>query len=238
VTLADLGRADRAQVSWEQTVIFRGRGQPEVIARRVEWIKAAADACEDSYKRDKLTRRLAQLRGGIAIIRYGGHTDAERNERRLRLEDAVASLWAAIRSGVVLGSGLSLVQAAPVIDSLDLAGDAAIGAQIVRIALSAPFRQLVANAGQDGNVVLAELQRIQRERSNTLIGYDVRDGQYCDVATRGIMDPTEVVTVALETAASCAGMILTTEAIVLSNGKHGRANRQTPTPTARIHGGE
>jgi chaperonin GroEL len=214
VTPADLGRARSAHIDGDETAIVGGRGDADRVQRRIAAIKAEASACHDSYRKEKLDRRVARLSGGVAVIWYGGATDAERNDRRLRLEDAVASMWAALRGGLVPGGGVALVNAAARLDQVEAEGDEAAGVAVVRRALEEPLRQIVANAGRHGGVVLANVRRLQREQGNPNVGYDVVGEEYCDLSASGIMDPAEVACAALETAASCAAMLLTTEAVV------------------------
>jgi chaperonin GroEL len=215
VTPADLGCARSVHIDDETTVIVGGQGDPENARRRVAAVKAAAQACADPYKKEKMDRRVARLSGGVAVIWYGGATDAERNERRLRLEDAVAGLWAALRGGVVPGGGAALLNAARRLNQLEVSGDEAAGVRIVGRAMAEPLRQIADNAGSQGSMVVATVGRLQQERDNPSAGYDAVAGDYCDLSERGIMDPAEVVIAALETAVSGAAMALTTEAIVL-----------------------
>jgi chaperonin GroEL len=214
VTLRNLGRAQRVVVDSASTTIIGGAGDQARVADRIGRIKAQAAECDDPYKKERMDRRVARMAGGVAVIWYGGATDAERNERRLRLEDAVSSLWASVRAGVVPGGGVALLNAASALDQLEARGDEALGIRILRRALEEPLRQIVVNADGNPSVVVDDVRRTQRETGNPNMGYDVVRREYCDLSERGTMDPTEVVCAALDVAASCAAMVLTTEAIV------------------------
>jgi chaperonin GroEL len=209
-TLDDLGHARRVVVTRDDTTIIEGRGSQEDIQGRVAQIKVQIDETTSDYDREKLQERLAKISGGVAVIKVGAATEVELKERKARVEDALHATRAAIEEGVVPGGGIVLLAAAPAIDRLQLEGDQLVGAQILKRALQAPLRQLVANAGLEGSVVVEELR--QQHQPNW--GFDVMAEQYVDLVQAGIIDPAKVTRCALENAASVAGMILSTEALV------------------------
>ena len=220
LSVNDLGRVRKVYVDANETTIMGGLGDPDSIARRIEEIKRQASETDDAYQRDKMNRRVAQLTGGIAIIWYGGATDAERNDRRYRLDDALASTRGAMLEGLVPGGGLALLNATAALDQLVAKGDESTGIEIVRRSLEEPLRQIAVNAGQNGAVVLAEVQRRQREMDNSGvktgdIGYDAWTGDYVDMWERGIVDPAIAMRYAILNAASCAAMLLTIEVAII-----------------------
>ena len=211
----DLGRVGKAFVEAGETTLVGGRGDPERVTQRIEEIRRQAAATEDDFQREKMNRRVAQLTGGIAIIWYGGATEAERNDRRYRLDDALASTRSAMKEGLVAGGGLALVAAQDVLDELDGSDDERMGIDIVGRSLQAPLRQIASNAGDSGSVVLAMVRRQQHERGTQSIGYDARSREYIDVWEAGILDTAASVRHAVVNAASCAAMLLTTEATIV-----------------------
>ncbi|MBX6772620.1 MAG: chaperonin GroEL, partial [Chloroflexi bacterium] len=166
------------------------------------------------YDREKLQERLAKLSGGVAVIKVGAATEVELKEKKHRVEDALSATRAAIEEGIVPGGGVALVNAAAALDNLGLEGDEATGAAIVRRAMEEPLRQIAENAGLDGSVVLEAVRRMQKENNNPNYGYNVVTNEYVDMVKAGVIDPAKVTRSALENAASIAGMILTTEALV------------------------
>ncbi len=209
-TLDDLGQARRVVVTKDDTTIIEGRGSHDDIQARIEQIKVQIDETTSDYDREKLQERLAKLSGGVAVIKVGAATEVELKESKARVEDALHATRAAIEEGVVPGGGIVLLAAVPAIDRLQLEGDELVGAQILKRALQEPLRQLVANAGLEGSVVVEQLR--QQHRQNW--GFDVMAEQYVDLVQAGIIDPAKVTRCALENAASVAGMILSTEALV------------------------
>jgi chaperonin GroEL len=209
-TLADLGQARRVVSTKDDTTIVEGRGKAEDIQGRIKQIKVQIDETTSDYDREKLQERLAKLSGGVAVIKVGAATEVELKEKKARVEDALHATRAAVEEGVIPGGGVTLLRAAKAIDSLQLEGDQKVGAEILRRALEEPVRQLVRNAGLEGSVVVEHLSR--EERPNW--GFDVMSEQYVDLLQAGIIDPAKVTRSALENAASVAGMILTTEALV------------------------
>jgi chaperonin GroEL len=209
-TLDDLGQARRVVVTKDDTTIIEGRGSQEEIQGRIQQLKVQVDETTSDYDREKLQERLAKLSGGVAVIKVGAATEVELKERKARVEDALHATRAAIEEGVVPGGGIVLLAAVPAIDALKLEGDQQVGAQILKRALQEPLRQLVANAGLEGSVVVEELRQQHKENW----GFDVMREQYVDLVQAGIIDPAKVTRCALENAASVAGMILSTEALV------------------------
>jgi chaperonin GroEL len=209
-TLADLGQARRVVSTKDDTTIVEGRGSSSDIEGRINQIKIQIDETTSDYDREKLQERLAKLSGGVAVIKVGAATEVELKEKKARVEDALHATRAAVEEGVIPGGGVTLLRAAKAIDSLKLEGDQKVGAEILRRALEEPVRQLVRNAGLEGSVVVEHLSR--EERPNW--GFDVMSEDYVDLVDKGIIDPAKVTRSALENAASVAGMILTTEALV------------------------
>ena len=209
VTIADLGRAKRIVVDKENTTIVEGAGKSSDIQGRVKLIRRQIDETTSDYDREKLQERLAKLAGGIAVINVGASTEVEMKEKKARVEDALHATRAAVEEGIVAGGGVALLRTAKVIDGLKLEGDEAIGAQIVRRAIEHPLRQLCFNAGVEGAVVVGNVLG-----GKGSYGYNVATGEYEDLVKAGVVDPTKVTRTALQNAASIAGLLLTTEAII------------------------
>jgi chaperonin GroEL len=209
-TLDDLGKARRIVVTKDDTTIVDGRGAPEEIQGRIKQIKVQIEETTSDYDKEKLQERLAKLSGGVAVIKVGAATEVELKEKKARVEDALHATRAAIDEGVIPGGGVTLLRAASIVDGLQLAGDEKVGAQILRRALEEPLRQLVANAGLEGSVVVEQLRHGHKKNW----GFDVLTEKYVDLVKAGIIDPAKVTRSALENAASVAGMILSTEALV------------------------
>jgi len=209
VRVEDLGRARRVVTDKETTTIVEGKGSPEQIQARVRQIKAQIEETTSDYDREKLQERLARLAGGVGVIKVGAPTEVELKEKKRRVEGALAATKAAAEEGTLPGGGVAFINALPALDKLSLEGDELIGANIIRRALEEPLRQLVANAGQDGSVVLDKVKA-----SKPGFGYDVVKEEYCDMEERGIIDPLKVVRTALQNAVSTAAMALVTEALV------------------------
>jgi chaperonin GroEL len=212
--LQDLGQARRVTANKDETTFIEGHGSREAIAGRVKQIKAQIDETTSDYDREKLQERLAKLSGGVAVVKVGAATEVELKEKKHRVEDALSAARAALEEGVVPGGGVALLTIIPFIDSSNLTGDEALGAQILRRALEEPIRQIAANAGQEGSVVIEAVRRLQKEKGSTNIGYDVVTETYGDMLEKGIIDPAKVTRSAIENAASIAAMILTTEALI------------------------
>jgi chaperonin GroEL len=205
-----LGRARKVVVTKDETTIVDGAGDPEQIQGRVNQIRAEIEKSDSDYDREKLQERLAKLAGGVAVIKVGAATEVELKERKHRIEDAVRNAKAAVEEGIVPGGGVALVQAGKTaFDKLDLSGDEATGAQIVKLALDAPLRQIAINAGLEGGVVVEKVRSLEPGH-----GLNAATGEYVDLLAAGIIDPAKVTRSALQNAASIAGLFLTTEAVV------------------------
>jgi chaperonin GroEL len=208
-----LGRARKVVVTKDETTIVEGAGDAEQIQGRVNQIRAEIDKSDSDYDREKLQERLAKLAGGVAVIKVGAATEVELKERKHRIEDAVRNAKAAVEEGIVPGGGVALIQAmklaAPKIDALQLEEDQAVGANIVRVAVSAPLKQIAENAGLEGGVVVEKVRELPAGQ-----GLDASNGTYVDMIKEGIIDPAKVTRSALQNAASIAGLFLTTEVVV------------------------
>jgi chaperonin GroEL len=213
-TIDDLGRARRVVSTKDDTTIIEGSGSDEDIQARIKSIKAQVDDTTSDYDREKLQERLAKLAGGVGVIKVGAGTEPELQEKKHRVEDALSATRAAVEEGVVAGGGVTLLNAANALDSLEIAGDASTGITILRRALEEPTRQLAENAGMEGSVVVEAIRRKHGESKNNNVGYDVLNNDYSDLTAAGIIDPAKVTRSAVENAISIAGMILTTEALV------------------------
>jgi chaperonin GroEL len=214
-TIQDLGKAEKVVSDKDNTTIIGGKGDSVAIKGRIDQIRVEIDKSTSDYDKEKLQERLAKLSGGVAIIRVGAATETELKEKKHRVEDALSATRAAIEEGIVPGGEIVFINAVSALDKVKMTGeDEAIGVAIVRKALEAPMRKLVANAGQDGAVIIENVRRRAKEKQNKNIGYDVITGEYVDMIKAGIIDPLKVVRGALENAASIAAMILTTECLV------------------------
>ncbi|WP_424139578.1 chaperonin GroEL [Roseomonas chloroacetimidivorans] len=216
VTLNQLGRAKSVRIEKESTTIVDGAGEKEAIRARVEQIKAQIAETTSDYDREKLQERLAKLAGGVAVIRVGGSTEVEVKERKDRVDDALHATRAAVEEGIVPGGGVALARAAKVLESLNAEnGDQRLGIEIVRRAVQAPLRQIAENAGEEGAVIAGRVL----ERDDYAWGFDAQTGEFKDLMAAGIIDPTKVVRTALQGAASVAGLMITTEAMVAEQPK-------------------
>src|SRR5947199_5815161 len=210
VTLKDLGRAKRIIIDKDNTTIVEGAGKKSGIEGRITQLRAQIEETTSDYDREKLQERLAKLAGGVAVVKVGAATEVELKEKKARVEDALHATRAAVEEGIIPGGGVTLLRAAPAISLLELEGDQRVGADILKRALEEPLRQLVRNAGLEGSVVVEHMSKEKRPNW----GFDVMSEQYVDLVKAGIIDPAKVTRTALENAASVAGMILTTEALV------------------------
>jgi chaperonin GroEL len=212
VKLEDLGRAKRVTIDKDNTTIVEGKGDSKVIEGRVKEIRNQIDKTTSDYDREKLQERLAKLVGGVAVIKVGAATETEMKEKKARVEDAMHATRAAVEEGIVAGGGVALIRSAKEVDELvkSLSGDEKIGAQIVRRAIEEPLRQIVGNAGEEGAVVVGKIL----ENKDANFGYNASTGEYEDLVKAGVIDPTKVTRTALQNAASIAGLMLTTEAMV------------------------
>src|SRR5829696_7053623 len=208
-TLDLLGQARKVVVTKDDTTVVEGNGKDEDIKGRVNQIKAEIDKTDSDYDREKLQERLARLSGGVAVIKVGAATEVELKEKKHRIEDAVQSTKAAVEEGVVPGGGVALLNAQAVLDKVDLDGDELTGSLIVRRALEEPLKQIAANAGLEGGVVIEKVRAL-----DVGFGLNAATGEYEDMFKAGIIDPTKVTRSALQNAASIAALFLTTEAVV------------------------
>ncbi|MGA8045117.1 MAG: chaperonin GroEL [Dermatophilaceae bacterium] len=205
-----LGRARKVVVTKDETTIVEGAGDEDQISGRVNQIKAEIENSDSDYDREKLQERLAKLAGGVAVIKAGAATEVELKERKHRIEDAVRNAKAAVEEGIVAGGGVALIQAGKVaFDTLDLTGDEATGANIVKVAIEAPLKQIAINAGLEGGVVAEKVAHLEPGH-----GLNAATGEYVDLIAAGIIDPAKVTRSALQNAASIAALFLTTEAVI------------------------
>ncbi|HVU46745.1 MAG TPA: chaperonin GroEL [Terracidiphilus sp.] len=213
VKLEDLGRAKRITIDKDNTTIVDGAGSSTDIASRVKEIRTQIEKSTSDYDKEKLQERLAKLVGGVAIIKVGAATETELKEKKARVEDALHATRAAVEEGIVPGGGVALVRAIPSVDALikTLTGDEKVGAQIVRRSLEEPLRQIVANAGEEGAVVVAKVIEFKDQH----FGYNALTGTFEDLVKAGVIDPTKVTRTALQNAASIAALLLTTEVMVV-----------------------
>ncbi|MCY4544655.1 MAG: chaperonin GroEL [Gemmatimonadetes bacterium] len=226
VTVGDLGTAKRVNIDKDNTTIVEGAGGTDAIQGRINQIRAQIEETTSDYDQEKLQERLAKLAGGVAVINVGAATETEMKEKKARVEDALNNAKAAIEEGVVPGGGVTFIRALSSLDNgLDTAGDETVGADIVRRALEAPVRQLAENAGLEGSIIL---QKIRESEGG--YGYNFESDTYGDMSATGVIEPAKVSRVALQHAASIAGLLLTTEALVAE------LPEDTPPP-AMPHGG-
>nr|WP_300339039.1 chaperonin GroEL [Actinomyces sp.] len=208
-TLEDLGQARKVVVTKDETTIVEGAGDKEAIEARVQQIRNEIESSDSEYDKEKLSERLAKLAGGVAVLKSGAATEVELKERKHRIEDAVRNAKAAVEEGIVAGGGVALIQAAEALSALQLEGDEATGASIVKVAVEAPLKQIAVNAGLEGGVVVDRVRNL-----TTGEGLNAATGEYVNLLAAGIADPVKVTRSALQNAASIAGLFLTTEAVV------------------------
>ena len=209
VELSDLGQAKRITIAKENTVIVEGGGTSDAITGRVNQIRKQIEETTSDYDREKLQERLAKLAGGVAVINVGAATETEMKEKKARVEDALHATRAAVEEGIVAGGGTALIRAQAALGDLGLVGDEKTGAGIVARAVEAPLRQLVSNAGREGALVV---ERVKQGKGGE--GYNVATDKFEDLIASGVVDPTKVTRSALQNAASIAGLLLTTEALI------------------------
>ena len=225
VTLNMLGRAKRVRIEKENTTIIDGAGKKKDIEGRINQIKAQIEETTSDYDKEKLQERLAKLAGGVAIIKVGGSTEVEVKERKDRVDDALHATRAAVEEGIVPGGGVALLRAAKALDELKTENeDQKVGINIVRKALTWPARIIAINAGADGSVVVGKIL----DRATYSFGYNAQTGEYGDLTSEGVIDPTKVVRNALQGAASIAGLLITTEAMVAERPKKEAAHAPMP----------
>ncbi|AAD35591.1 molecular chaperone GroEL [Thermotoga maritima MSB8] len=224
LTLEDLGRADLVRVKKDETIIIGGKGDPEAIKKRIAQIKAQIEETTSEYEKETLQERMAKLAGGVAVIKVGAATETELKEKKHRIEDALSATRAAVEEGIVPGGGVTLLRARKAVEKVieELEGDEKIGAQIVYKALSAPIKQIAENAGYDGAVIIEKIL----SNDDPAYGFDALRGEYCNMFERGIIDPAKVTRSALQNAASIAGMLLTTEVLIVEKPEE---KKETPS---------
>jgi chaperonin GroEL len=216
VTVNMLGRAKKVTIEKENTTIVSGAGKKSDIEARINQIKAQIEETTSDYDSEKLQERLAKLAGGVAVIRVGGATEVEVKERKDRVDDAMHATRAAVEEGVLPGGGVALLRATEALKKVRTQNhDQKTGVDIVRKALSAPARQIAINAGEDGSVIVGKIL----EKDQYGFGFDAQSGEYGNLVAKGIIDPTKVVRAALQNAASIAGLLITTEAMVAERPK-------------------
>jgi chaperonin GroEL len=210
IKVEDLGKAKKIVVDKDNTTIVEGGGKSSAIEGRIKQIRAQIEETTSDYDKEKLQERLAKLAGGVAVVKVGAATETAMKEKKARVEDALNATRAAVEEGIVPGGGVALLRAASAIDKLKLEGDEAVGARIVKRALEEPIRQIVENAGLEGSVII---EKVKAEKTPTR-GFDADSMEFVDMIQAGIIDPTKVERVALQNAASVAGLLLTTEALI------------------------
>ena len=225
VTLDLLGKARKVVVTKDDTTIVEGAGSAEDVQGRINQIKAEIDKTDSDWDREKLQERLAKLSGGVAVIKVGAATEVELKEKKHRIEDAVSATRAAVEEGIVPGGGVTLIRAEAVLDKLDLMGDEATGANIVRHALAEPARRIAQNAGYEGAVIVEQIRTEGDGR-----GFDAAKGEWVDMVKAGIIDPAKVTRSALQNAASIAAIVLTAESAVVE-----KPEEEEPAPAGGGH---
>ncbi len=226
--LDDLGQAKKVTIDKDNTTIVEGAGDKEAIKGRVNQIRAQIETTTSDYDREKLQERLAKLAGGVAVIKIGAATEVEMKEKKARVEDALHATRAAVEEGIVPGGGIALLRSIKALDKLKLDGDKQIGVDIVRRALEEPIRQIVANAGLEGSVIVNKVM----ER-NGAFGFNAQKEEYEDLLKAGVIDPTKVTRSALENASSVAGLLLMTEALIADKPEE---EKPAPTPPGGMGG--
>jgi chaperonin GroEL len=210
-TLTDLGRAKRIVIDKDNTTIVDGKGKPEDVQGRISELRGAIEKSTSDYDREKLQERLAKLAGGVAIISVGAATETEMKEKKARVEDALHATRAAVEEGVVPGGGVALLRAQVVLDRIKGTEDEKVGVEIVRRALEEPIRMIAQNAGAEGSIVVGRV----KDSKDKNFGYNAASDTYEDLVKAGVIDPTKVTRTALQNAASIAGLLLTTECVLV-----------------------
>jgi chaperonin GroEL len=226
-TLNDLGRAKRVVIDKDNTTIVDGKGKENDIQGRINEIKAAVEKTTSDYDREKLQERLAKLSGGVAVINVGAATETEMKEKKARVEDALHATRAAVEEGIVAGGGVALIRAQSVLEKIRGTEDEKVGVEIVRRALEEPIRMIAQNAGAEGSIVVARV----KESKDKNFGYNAQTDTYEDLVKAGVIDPTKVTRTALQNAASIAGLLLTTECVVVEK------KEEKPAPAGPPGGG-
>jgi len=222
VTLADLGRAKRVTIDKDNTTIIGGEGKKDQIKGRIAEIRTQLENTTSEYDREKLQERLAKLVGGVAVVKVGAATETEMKEKKARVEDALHATRAAVEEGIVAGGGVAFIRAQKALDKLEVAEEQKFGIAIIRRAIEEPLRQIAENAGEEGSIVVNKV----REGKGSY-GYNAATGEYGDLLEQGVIDPVKVVRTALQNAASVAGLMLTTEALVAERPKDKGAAQAT-----------
>jgi chaperonin GroEL len=223
VTISDLGKAKAVKIDKDNTTIVDGAGKKDDIKARQQEIRAQIENTTSDYDREKLQERLAKLVGGVAVIKVGAATETEMKEKKARVEDALYATRAAVEEGIVPGGGVALLRAQKALDGLQVSDEQRFGVQIIRRAVEEPLRQISANAGEEGSIIV---QRVRE--SDGSHGYNARTGAFTDLIADGVIDPTKVVRCALQNAASVAGLLLTTEALVAEKPKDDKGAAPSP----------
>jgi chaperonin GroEL len=221
LTLEDLGRAKRITVAKDATTIIEGAGKKEDVEARVKSLRREIDDTTSEYDRDKLQERLAKLVGGVAVIKVGAATEVEMKEKKARVEDAMHATRAAVEEGIVPGGGVALIRCEPALATLNFDDERRYGVNVIRRALEEPLRQIAQNGGAEGAIVVGKV----REGTGGF-GYNAATGVYEDLVNAGVIDPTKVVRVALQNAASVASLMLTTEALIAERPKQATSTEQ------------
>jgi chaperonin GroEL len=222
-TLSDLGKAKRVRIDKDNTTIVEGAGDPKEIKGRIAQIKKQIESTTSDYDREKLQERLAKLAGGVAVLNVGAATEIELKEKKSRVEDALHATRAAVEEGVVPGGGVALLRCLPAIDKMKLEGDQKVGMSIIKRAIEEPARQIVNNTGLEGSVVV---QKLKEQKGS--MGFNAQTEIYEDLLLAGVIDPTKVVRIALENAASVSGLLLTTEALIAEKPKEEKMPSMPP----------
>ena len=226
VTVSDLGQAKTVVIDKDNTTIVDGAGKKDKIKARQNQIRTQIENTTSDYDREKLQERLAKLVGGVAVIKVGAATETEMKEKKARVEDALHATRAAVEEGIVPGGGVALIRAQKALDKLEVPEGQEFGVEIIRRAVEAPLRQIVANAGEEGSIIVQKVKE-----SKVSHGYNAQTGEYGDMLNAGVIDPTKVVRSALQNAASVAGLLLTTEALVAEKPKE-----EKPAAGGHSHG--
>jgi chaperonin GroEL len=219
VTLADLGRAKRILIDKDNTTIIGGQGKKDLIQGRIAEVRAQVETTTSEYDREKLQERLAKLAGGVAVVKVGAATETEMKEKKARVEDALHATRAAVEEGIVPGGGVALIRSQRALDKLEVSEEQRFGVAIIRRAIEEPLRQIAQNAGLEGAVVVAKVLE-----GKGAYGYDAASGKYGDLLEMGVIDPAKVVRTALQNAASVAGLLLTTDALIAERSAKSKAD--------------
>jgi chaperonin GroEL len=219
VTVQDLGTAKKIIITKEDTVLVEGAGKPEAVKGRIDLIRRQIDTTDSSYDKEKLQERLAKLAGGVAVIHVGAATETELKEKKHRFEDALSATRAAVEEGIVAGGGATLISLIPSLEGLTDEPDEKVGVAIVRRALEEPLRQIAANAGLEGSVVVQKVKSLPQGQ-----GLNANTEEYVDLVQAGIVDPVKVTRSALQNAASIAGMVLSTNSLIVEKKEKSKSN--------------